>query len=122
MLPESCFGIDIINGRWLVVVQRRNGESLLHRRFKNTADGLTSLLKSIQDRAAKPKVCIKSAGRAALTLALRISSLPQAEVILLSHDGLQQAESRLRHTETHRSEAGHRAAAETLARCAERMI
>jgi hypothetical protein len=122
MLPESCFGIDIVDGRWLVVVQRRNGKNLLYRRFENTVDGFTSLLKSIQDRAANPKVCIKSAGRTALTLALRIGSIPQIEVILLSYNGLQQAESRLQHTKANTSESGYRVAAETLARCAERMI
>ena len=114
MLPESCFGIDIVDGRWLVV-QRQNGKSLLHRQFENTADGLIALLKAIRDGAVRPKVCIKSAGRAALNLALRLCSIPQAEVILISDSGLQ-------YMGTKCVKAGHGGTAETLARCAERII
>jgi len=122
MIPESCFGIDIVDDRWLVVAQRQDGKSVPCKRFDNTTDGFASLLKFIRDTAAKPKVCIKSAGRTALTIALRLCGIPQAEVILLSHDGLQQIKSRAQSIGTKISEADHMVAAEILARCAERMI
>jgi hypothetical protein len=115
MLTESCFGIDVVAGKWLVVVQRQNGKSLLYRRFENTADGLMGLLRAIRDAAVKPKVCIKSAGRAALNLALGLCSIPQAEVILISDSGLHNMKSKL-------VKAGPEGTAEILARCAERII
>jgi hypothetical protein len=115
MLPESCFGIDIVNGEWLIVVRRENGKNFLQRRFENTADGLTSLLKAIRDRAVKPKVCIKSAGRAALNLSLHLCSIPSAQVMLISDHGLQ-------HMRTTRVKAGRGVTAEVLARYAECMI
>jgi hypothetical protein len=122
MLPESCFGIDLVDGHWLVVVERREGKTCYGGRFENTAEGLTDLLRFIQDRGTKPKVCITPTDRAALTIALHLCRIPQVEVILLSRDGLRLHRSRLRSTETRASEAGNLVVAETLARTAERMI
>jgi hypothetical protein len=120
MVPESYFGIDIVDGKWLVVAQWQEGKNLLCRRFENTTDGLTSLSRFIRDRAVKPRMCVKLNNRAALSLALHLGSLPRAEVILLSQEGLHQNESRLRHMGT--KEEGSIDGVEVLARAAERMI
>ncbi len=114
MHRESYFGVDVANS-WVVVVQREKGKNLLQRRFENTADGLLSLLKAIRDRAIKPKVCIRSAGRTAVNLALHLYGIPSAQIMLISDHGLQ-------HTGATRVKAGHEAVAEALARYAERMI
>ncbi|HYQ90811.1 MAG TPA: hypothetical protein VES89_01715 [Candidatus Competibacteraceae bacterium] len=83
MIFTDYFGIDIVEGCWLVVAQQRQGRSVCHRCFKNSAGGLTALVKFIQAHATKPKVCIKAVGEAALSVALRLGRLPEAEVILL---------------------------------------
>ena len=120
MAPESYFGIDIVDGKWLVVGQWQEGKNLLCRRFEHTADGLTSLTRFIRDRAVKPRMCIKSNGRTALTVALHLGSLPRAEVFLLSPEGAQH--TRLRHGETEAVEKDSIGGVEVLARTAERMI
>lgn len=123
MIFKDCFGIDIVDGCWLVVAQQRNGRSFCHRCFKNSTGGLASLVKFIRAQATKPKVCIKSVGDAALSVALRLGSLPEAEVILLSSHGLQ-------HTAFHGSRLTaplsvadkEPSSAAILARCAEFII
>ena len=88
MIFTDYFGINIVEGCWLVVAQQRQGRSWCHRCFKNSACGLAALVKFIQAHATKPKVCIQSVGEAALSVALRLGRLPEAEVILLSSHGL----------------------------------
>lgn len=123
MIFKDCFGIDIIDSHWLVVAQQRCGRSLCHRCFKNSAGGLASLVKFIQAQATKPKVCIQSAGEAALSVALRLGRLPEAEVILLSSHGLQQMASQGSPPIAPLSMAGQAPSpAILLARCAELLI
>ena len=122
MVPESYFGIDIVDGKWLVVGQWQEKNNLLCRRFENTADGLTSLSRFILDRAVRPRMCIKLNGRTALTIALHLGSLPQAEVFLLSPEGIQHTAFRLPHVGTEAAEKDSMDGVEVLARAAERMI
>ena len=123
MIFKDCFGIDIIDSHWLVVAQQRQGRSLCHRCFKNSAGGLASLVKFIQAQTTKPKVCIQSVGEAALSVALRLGRLPEAEVILLSSHGLQHTVSHGSRPTAPLSAAGQAPSPATLlARCAELLI
>ena len=123
MIFTDCFGINIVEGRWLVVAQQRQGRRLCHRCFKNSASGFTSLVKFIQAQATKPKVCIQSVGEAALSVALRLGRLPEAEVILLSSHGLQHMASQSSPPIAPLSVAGQAPSPATLlAQCAELLI
>lgn len=122
MILKDCFGVDIVDGRWLVVAQQRNGGKLFQRRFRNSAGGLKSLVASIRTQTTKPKVCIKSVGDTALNLALQLSSLPEAEVILLSSQGLQHTASHCPRAAPLSPVSKEPSPAEVLARCAERII
>ncbi len=120
MVPESCFGIDIADGKWLVA-ERRAGKTSYCGSFENNERGLTTLLQCIQTRATKPRVCIAPTGRAALALALHLCKIPEVEVTLLSAAGLRHHRARLPGFETRGAE-GKLVPAEALARTAERMI
>ncbi len=116
MLADGCFGIDIADDQWFVVAQRQNGKNLFQcQHFENTTAGLMSLINVIRSGAKKPKICIKSTGRIALNVALRLSSIPEAEVVMLSNTGLQHFGAKV-------SNVGQKVAAEILAKVAERLI
>lgn len=117
---QTYFGLDSDETAWLLV-QRSEGKTIFLRRFKNTLDGLNELSKFIKSRCERPRVYIKSTGRAALSLLEYLCGIPDIEVMFVSQAGFKQYQTCLP-TNIARNTQENLREAEILALCAERMI
>ena len=120
MSSQTYFGIDNVENEWLLV-QRIEGKAVFLQRFKNTINGLKALSKFIKSRCKKPRICIKSSGRAALNLLKYLCGIPDIEVMFVSQAGFKQFQTCLPKGIMGNIKATH-CEAEMLANCAERMI
>ena len=120
MTLQTYFGIDNDKNTWMLV-QRSEGKTVFLRRFKNTIDGLNELAKFIKCQCEKPRICIKSTGRATLDLLKYLYGIPDIEVMFVSQAGFKQYQTCLPKSIVKNSKATF-GEAEILANCAERMI
>jgi hypothetical protein len=120
MTLQTYFGIDNDENAWMLV-QRTKGKTVFLRRFQNTIDGLNELAKFIKSRCEKPRICIKSTGRATLDLLKYLYGIPDIEVMFVSQAGFKQYQTCLPNSIVRNSKATY-GEAEILANCAERMI
>ena len=120
MTRQTYFGLDNDENAWLLV-QRNEGKTVFLRRFKNTIEGLNELAKFIKSRCEKPRICIKSTGRATLNLLKYLYGIPDIEVMFVSQAGFKQYQTCLPKSTVRNSTATF-GEAEILANCAERMI
>jgi hypothetical protein len=81
---ECCYGVDIAEDGTLVVVQRMGGRPLVATRHPAGPTGLSALREQIGGNPARPRVCIRSSGAAALALAIGLMPLARAEITLVA--------------------------------------
>lgn len=120
MQSRSFIGIDTDTGNDLVLVQRTEGQVLLAKRYKNTAEEIRFLVGFIRSQCARPRICLKAATHAAMKLLEPISGIPDVEVVLISEAGMRMHLSWLPQG---RQPVGRSSSAQAdlLACCAERM-
>ena len=120
MTLPTYLGIDNDKNAWMLV-QRSEGKTVFLRRFQNTIDGLDDLAKYIKSGCKKPRICIKSSGRATFDLLKYLYGIPDIEVMFVSQAGLKQYQTSLPNSIRKSSKVAY-GEAEILANCAERMI
>ena len=120
MTPQTYFGLENDENAWLLV-QRSEGKTVFLQQFKNTMDGLNELSKFIKSRCEKPRIYIKSTGRATLNVLKYLYGIPNIEVMFVSQAGFKQYQTCLPKSIMKNSKATF-CEAEILAECAERMI
>ena len=120
MTLQTYFGLDNDENAWLLV-QRSEGKTVFLQQFKNTMDGLNELSKFIKSRCEKPRIYIKSTGRATLNVLKYLYGIPDIEVMFVSQAGFKQYQTCLPKSIMKNSTATF-CEAEILAECAERMI
>lgn len=81
---ERCYGVDISEDGTLVVAERMNGKPAAATRYPAGAAGVSALRERIESDPARPRVCIRSCSAAALAIALGLTALPRAEVMLVA--------------------------------------
>jgi hypothetical protein len=67
MTLQTYFGLENDKNAWLLVL-RSEGKTVFLQQFKNTMEGLNELSKFIKSRCEKPRIYIKSTGRATLNV------------------------------------------------------
>lgn len=82
--PSSCYGIDIADDGAVVVAERLNGKPVVASRYAAGEPGVTALRDRISRHAARPRVCIRSCGAAALAVAMGLAALPGGEIMLVA--------------------------------------
>jgi hypothetical protein len=121
MASRDFIGIELSNqNEWIVV--KRAGTDRTCQRFRDSPTDMAALMTFLRDRCTRPKICLKAAGDASVRLVGYLGGIPDAEVLLISDEGLQVHKARLASTTLHPYMQGSANAAETLARCAERLI
>jgi hypothetical protein len=83
---------------------------------------MASLIVFLRENCSRPKICLRAAGGAAIKLVQYLSGVPDAEVMLISDQGLRIQKAWLPDATSHPYMQGSANQAETLARCAERLI
>lgn len=121
MASRDFIGIERNNqDEWVVV--KRVGTQRICKRFRDSPTDLVSLMSFLRDRCTRPKICLKAAGAASVKLMRYLCGIPEAEVLLISEQGLRVHKGWLAETSLHPYMQGSANHAETLARCAERLI
>ena len=121
MTSRDFIGIEHTKqNEWIVV--KRVGTDQTCQRFRDSPTDMASLMRFLRDRCTRPKICLKAAGDASVRLVRQLGGIPDAEVLLISEKGLQVHKAWLGETTLHPYMQGSANAAETLARCAERLI
>jgi len=82
--PDPCYGIDIAEDGAVVVAERLNGKPAAASRYAAGDPGVLALKEHISRHPARPRVCIRSCGAAALTVAMGLASLPGGEIMLVT--------------------------------------
>ena len=82
--PDPCYGIDIAEDGAVVVAERLNGRPAAASRYAAGERGVLALREHISRHPARPRVCIRSCGAAALAVALGLAALPGGEIMLVS--------------------------------------
>ena len=119
---RGFIGIERDSKSEWVVVKRVGAQLRQCKCFKDSPADIARLLQFIRENCERPKIGLRSTSRAALKLIRYISGIPDVEVVLISDAGLRTHRAWLPELMTHpfmQRSANH---AETLARCAERMI
>jgi hypothetical protein len=122
MSGRSFIGIESDSNDGWVVVKRVGAQFRQCKFFKDSPADITRLLQFIRENCERPKIALRSTSHAALKLMNSISGIPAVEVVLISDVGLRAHRAWLPGLMAHpfmQRSANH---AETLARCAERMI
>lgn len=116
---ERCYGVDVSEDGTLVVAERMNGVPAASSRYPAGAAGVSALREHIESDPARPRVCIRSCGAATLAIALGLTALPRAEVMLVAPRVIEESSAR-----SNREPAltDSEARALRLARMAERLI
>jgi hypothetical protein len=82
--PSPCYGIDIADDGAVVVAERLNGSSTAASRYAAGEPGVLALREHISRHPARPRVCIRSCGAAALAVAMGLAALPGGEIMLVA--------------------------------------
>jgi hypothetical protein len=112
-----CYGIDVADDGTLVVAERLNRTPVTTVRYPAGEDGVSALRERIGRATARPSVCIRSCGAAALAIAMGLAALPVSEVTLVAPRAIEVAARASRETEP----ASPEDRAQRLARLAERL-
>lgn len=119
---RGFIGIECDSNSGWVVVKRVGAQVRQCKYFGDSPAGISKLLQFIRENCENPKIGLRSTSRAALKLLRYVSGIPDVEVVLISDAGLRAHRAWLPELMAHpymQRSANH---AETLARCAERMI
>ncbi len=81
---ERCYGVDIAEDGALVVAERANGQTGTAIRFPAGEAGVSAVREHIGRDAARPRICIRSCGAAAMAIAMGLAPLPRVEVTLIA--------------------------------------
>ena len=82
--PDPCYGIDIADDGAVVVAERLNGKPPAVSRYAAGEPGVLALRKHISRNPARPRLCIRSCGAAALAVAMGLAALPGGEIMLVA--------------------------------------
>jgi len=82
--PDPCYGIDIAEDGAVVVAERLNGKPAAASRYAAGEPGVLALREHISRHPARPRVCIRSCGTAALAVAMALAALPGGEIMLVA--------------------------------------
>ncbi|MGB8432784.1 MAG: hypothetical protein WCE38_00795, partial [Burkholderiales bacterium] len=85
-----CFGIEP-RADGSVVVAAQTDKEVSVRRFEPARAQVPAVVQFVRERSHSPHVCVASIGTGALTLALALGELPEAEVVLLRPAALPRA-------------------------------
>lgn len=116
---ERCYGVDISEDGTLVVAERMNGVPAAALHYPAGAAGVSALREHIESDPARPRVCVRSCGTAALAIVLGLAALPRAEVMLVAPWVIEESSAR---TNREPAPTDPEARALRLARMAERLI
>jgi len=122
MNGRGFIGIECDQNAGWVAVKRVGDHIRQCRRFKDSPADIARLMQFIRESCARPKIGLRATSDAALKLIRYISGIPDVEVVLISDAGLRTHRAWLPDLMAHpymQRSANH---AETLARCAARMI
>ncbi len=122
MNGRGFIGIETDNDAGWVVVKRVGHHIRQCKRFQNSPADLSRLMQFIRESCARPKIGLRASSHAALKLIRYISGIPDVEVVLISDAGLRTHKAWLSELMAHPYMQRSANRAETLARCAERMI
>ena len=114
---ERCYGIDIAEDGALVVAEHANGKTGTATRYPAGEAGVSAVREHIGRDAARPRICIRSCGAAALALALGLAPLPRVEVTIVAPRVIEASSRAGREPAL----AGPEERAQRLARLAERL-
>jgi len=112
-----CYGIDVAEDGTLMVAERLNRKPVTTARYPGGAAGVSALRERIERDPARPSVCIRSCGAAALAIAMSLAALPSGEVTLVAPRAIEVATRTSRET----APASPEDRAQRLARLAERL-
>ena len=114
---ERYIGVDVATDGSLIVAEREDGHRAGTLHFEAGDSGLAALRAHLAAQHAKPHVCVRACGAAALAVALGLTSLPGAEVTLVAARSLEPRRAGVAMTPANADER-----AEQLARRAERLF
>jgi hypothetical protein len=114
---ERCYGVDIAEDGALVLAEHCNGETRSATRFPAGETGISAVREHIGRDAARPRICIRACGAAALTIALGLAQLPRVEVTIVAPRVIEASSRAGREP----APAGPEERAQRLARLAERL-
>ena len=117
--PTSrCYGIDVAEDGTLVVAERLNRAAVQTVHYPAGAAGVSALHERIGRGPARPSVCIRSCGAAAMAIAMSLATLPIGEVTLVAPRAIETITRTGRETAPSSPEDR----AQRLARLAERLL
>jgi len=83
-LHRRCYGIDLGDDGTLVVAERVNKMPVTTIHYPAGAAGVSALRERLEGDPARPSVCIRSCGAAAMAVAMSLATLPVGEVTLIA--------------------------------------
>ena len=89
--PSPCYGIDIADDGAVVVVEQLDGKPAAASRYAAGSPGVLAVREHISSRSARPRICVRSCGAAALTVALGLAALPGGEIMLVAPRAIESA-------------------------------
>lgn len=122
MNERSYVGIDNTDKNEWIVVLWSEGKSVFSRPYGKTPSELEALVRFINERCDRPKICLNPTNPNAFDLVKFISSIVGVEVVLMSNAGLRLHLDWLPRESTAPVFQTHSRRAYLLACCAERMI
>jgi hypothetical protein len=115
---ERCYGIDIAEDGALVVAERANGRTGNPVRYPAGEAGVSAVREYIGRDAARPRICVRSCGAAALGIALGLAPLHRVEVTIVAPHVIEASARAGRES----GPLGPEERARRLARLAERLV
>jgi len=116
-IAERYVGVEVDDDGELVIAERQDGRRAGTHRFPAGNAGVAALREHLATQAARPHVCVRACGAAALAVATGLLAVPRIEVTLVSPRTI---DSRRAGAEP--APAGADERAERLARRAERLF
>jgi hypothetical protein len=112
-----CYGIDVAEDGALVVAERLNKVPVTTVRYPAGEAGVAAVRERIGRATARPSVCVRSCGAAAMAIAMGLAALPSGEVTLVAPRAIEVATRSSREI----APASPEDRAQRLARLAERL-
>ena len=83
-VTERYIGVDVADDGGLVIAERQDGRRAGTHHFPSGSAGVEALREHIAAQHARPHVCVRACGAAALAVATGLLTVPQVEVTLIS--------------------------------------
>jgi hypothetical protein len=79
-----CYGIDVTETGALLVVEKMDNQLAVSMQYSADERGISALKERIANSSGARRICIRSCGAAALSVALALLAVPRLEVMLVA--------------------------------------